>query len=165
MTVTALKKEMAMDEVQNNATVENDAADKRVSENRVSDNYAPDNRASDNNTAWQKVCTKNDLVAFSGVAAWLETADGPAQAAIFYLPGQEKGEVDALFALDHHDPFSNANVIARGIVGDLKGAAVVASPIYKQHFRLEDGQCLEEENVKLRTWKIEFKGDEVWVEG
>ena len=72
----------------------------------------------------------------AGVAAWLETADGPAQAAIFYLPGQEKGEVDTLFALDHHDPFSNANVIARGIVGDLKGAAVVASPIYKQHMLL-----------------------------
>ncbi|MGY2461292.1 nitrite reductase (NAD(P)H) small subunit [Vreelandella sulfidaeris] len=113
---------------------------------------------------WQKVCTKADLVAFSGIAAWLETADGPAQVAIFYLPGvQEQG--DELYALDHHDPFSNANVIARGIVGDLKGAAVVASPIYKQHFRLKDGQCLEDESVKLRTWKIVFKGDEVWVEG
>ncbi|BBI49118.1 nitrite reductase small subunit [Vreelandella olivaria] len=110
-----------------------------------------------------KVCTKDDLVAFSGIAAWLETAEGSAQVAIFYLPGLGQG--DELFALDHHDPFSNANVIARGIVGDLKGAAVVASPIYKQHFRLEDGQCLEDEGVKLRTWKVEFKGDEVWVEG
>lgn len=116
-----------------------------------------------NGQAWQKVCTKADLVEFSGVAAWFETAEGAAQIAIFYLPGQGAG--DELFALDHFDPFSNANVIARGIVGDLKGAAVVASPIYKQHFRLEDGQCLEDENVKLRTWKIEFKGDDVWVEG
>ncbi len=114
-------------------------------------------------TAWQKVCTKADLVAFSGVAAWIETAEGAAQVAIFFLPG--KGGGDALFALDHFDPFSNANVIARGIVGDLKGAAVVASPIYKQHFRLEDGQCLEDDNVKLRTWKIEFKGEEVWIKG
>ncbi|WFE72859.1 nitrite reductase small subunit NirD [Halomonas sp. M1] len=116
-----------------------------------------------NSQAWQKVCTKADLVEFSGVAAWLETAEGAAQVAIFYLPGQ--GAADELFALDHFDPFSNANVIARGIVGDIKGAAVVASPIYKQHFRLENGQCLEDEEVKLRTWKIEFKGDEVWVEG
>ncbi|EHA15818.1 nitrite reductase small subunit NirD [Halomonas sp. HAL1] len=117
-----------------------------------------------NSKAWQKACTKAELVAFSGVAAWLETADGPAQVAIFYLPGL-RGQSDELYALDHHDPFSNANVIARGIVGDLKGAPVVASPIYKQHFRLEDGQCLEDESVKLRTWKIEFKGNEVWVEG
>lgn len=122
-----------------------------------------DTVGSQNTMKWQKVCTKADLVAFSGVAAWLETAEGPAQVAIFYLPG--KGLGDELFALDHFDPFSNANVIARGIVGDLKGSAVVASPIYKQHFRLEDGQCLEDENVKLRTWTIEFKGEEVWIEG
>ncbi|MBS3666527.1 nitrite reductase small subunit NirD [Vreelandella boliviensis] len=123
-----------------------------------------DTMASPDGRTWQKVCTKADLVEFSGVAAWLETAEGPAQVAIFYLPGlREQG--DELYALDHHDPFSNANVIARGIVGDLKGAAVVASPIYKQHFRLEDGQCLEDEDVKLRTWQVEFKGDEVWVEG
>ncbi|WP_374694413.1 nitrite reductase small subunit NirD [Halomonas sp. SpR1] len=145
MTATALKKEM-------------DMADSPNSE-------AFENHASENNTAWQKVCTKADLVEYSGVAAWLETADGPAQVAIFYLPGGQQRQGDELYALDHHDPFSNANVIARGIVGDLKGAAVVASPIYKQHFRLEDGQCLEDENVKLRTWKIEFKGSEVWVEG
>jgi len=144
MTATALKKEMDMADVQNSEAFEN--------------------HASENNTAWQKVCTKDDLVAFSGIAAWLETAEGHAQVAIFYLPGL-RGKGDELYALDHHDPFSNANVIARGIVGDLKGAAVVASPIYKQHFRLEDGQCLEDEDVKLRIWKVEFKGDEVWVKG
>ncbi|EWH01831.1 hypothetical protein Q427_11975 [Halomonas sp. BC04] len=37
-------------------------------------------------------------------------------------------------------------------------------PIYKQHFRLEDGQCLEDDSVQLRTWKVSFKGDEVWIE-
>ncbi|SDK17527.1 nitrite reductase small subunit NirD [Billgrantia gudaonensis] len=109
---------------------------------------------------WQPLCTRADLVPYSGVAAWVETAEGPAQVAIFYLPGHEQ----ELYALDHHDPFSGANVIARGIVGDLKGRLVVASPIYKQHFRLEDGQCLEDDSVALRTWKASFKGDEVWIE-
>jgi len=122
-----------------------------------------DTMAEQTTKTWQKVCTKADLVEFSGVAAWIETAEGPAQVAIFYLPGKAVG--DELFALDHFDPFSNANVIARGIVGDLKGAAVVASPVYKQHFRLEDGQCLEDDSVKLRTWNIEFNGEEVWIEG
>ena len=106
-----------------------------------------DTMAEQTTKTWQKVCTKADLVEFSGVAAWIETADGPAQVAIFYLPGLRQGKDHELYALD------------------LKGAAVVASPIYKQHFRLEDGQCLEDESVKLRAWKIEFKGDEVWVEG
>ncbi|WP_163574990.1 nitrite reductase small subunit NirD [Halomonas faecis] len=109
---------------------------------------------------WQPLCTRADLVPYSGVAAWMETPEGPAQVAIFYSPGHAQ----ELYALDHHDPFSGANVIARGIVGDLKGQPVVASPIYKQHFRLEDGQCLEDDSVALRTWKASFKGDEVWIE-
>ncbi|EPC02341.1 nitrite reductase [Litchfieldella anticariensis FP35 = DSM 16096] len=118
--------------------------------------------------SWQTLCTKNDLVAFSGVAAWIETAEGPAQVALFYLPTGPNtpglpGHETELYAIDHHDPFSKANVIARGIVGDLKGQPVVASPIYKQHFRLKDGVCLEDESVQLRTWPVRFEGDEVWI--
>lgn len=126
---------------------------------------------------WHPLCTRADLVPYSGVAAWVETPEGPAQVALFYLPSGPNtpqpsdpntsslpGQAQELYAIDHHDPFSNANVIARGIVGDLKGQPVVASPIYKQHFRLEDGQCLEDDSVRLRTWKVSFKGDEVWIE-
>ncbi|PAU74524.1 nitrite reductase small subunit NirD [Halomonas salipaludis] len=109
---------------------------------------------------WQTICTKADLVTFSGVAAWLATAEGPAQVAIFYLPGHAQ----ELYAIDHHDPFSDANVIARGIVGDIKGEPVVASPIYKQHFRLEDGSCVEDESVTLRTWPVRFDGEKVVIE-
>ncbi|SDM17932.1 nitrite reductase (NADH) small subunit [Franzmannia pantelleriensis] len=109
---------------------------------------------------WQPLCTKADLVAFSGVAAWLETAEGPAQVAIFYLPGLEQ----ELYALEHRDPFSGANVIARGIVGDIKGDAVVASPIYKQHFRLKDGSCVEDDSVTLRTWPIRLDGEKIVIE-
>lgn len=110
---------------------------------------------------WQLLCTKADLVAFSGVAAWLNTPEVPSQVALFYLPGYG----NELYALDHYDPFSHAYVIARGIVGDVKGSPVVASPIYKQHFRLEDGQCLEDDSVKLRTWRVGFRGNEVWIAG
>ncbi|WP_322527884.1 nitrite reductase (NAD(P)H) small subunit [Salinicola sp. LHM] len=66
-----------------------------------------------------------------------------------------------LYAVDNHDPFSGANVIGRGIVGDLKGELVVASPIYKQHFRLTDGQCLEDATRRLRTWSVGWDGDDV----
>ena len=50
------------------------------------------------------------------------------------------------------DPFSRANVLSRGIVGDLKGELVVASPVYKQHFSLRTGQCVEDPDV--RVWYI-----------
>ncbi|ATJ83651.1 nitrite reductase small subunit NirD [Halomonas beimenensis] len=108
---------------------------------------------------WQPLCSRDDLVPHSGVAAWLETADGPAQVALFYLPGQDT----ELYALDHRDPFAGANVIARGIVGDLDGEPVVASPLYKQHFRLRDGRCLEDETVHLRTWTVRFDDDRVMI--
>ncbi|WP_069384128.1 nitrite reductase small subunit NirD [Halomonas caseinilytica] len=110
---------------------------------------------------WQSLCTREDLVAHSGIAARIETRDGPAQVAIFYLPGH----APELYAIDHHDPFSGANVIAHGIIGDVAGEPVVASPLYKQHFRLSDGQCVEDEQVKLRTWRIILHDRRVMVQG
>lgn len=108
---------------------------------------------------WQTLCTHADLVPYSGIAAWVETAEGPAQVAIFYLPGHDQ----ELYALDHHDP-SPAPTSSPAASSATSRQPVVASPIYKQHFRLEDGQCLEDESVILRTWKVSFKGDEVWIE-
>ncbi|MBB2161805.1 nitrite reductase small subunit NirD [Gluconacetobacter sacchari] len=107
---------------------------------------------------WQALCDQGDLVARSGVVAW---HDG-AQVALFYLPAE--GDAGArVFALDNHDPFSNANVIGRGIMGDLKGRLVVASPLYKQHFRLEDGVCLEDPSKVLRVWDARLKDGKVEI--
>ncbi|MBD1598085.1 nitrite reductase small subunit NirD [Pseudomonas typographi] len=103
---------------------------------------------------WQTLCTRQDLVAHSGVVAW----HGGAQVALFYLPGQAQ----ELHAIDNHDPQSGANVIGRGLVGHLMGELVVAAPLYKQHYRLRDGQCLERPGEILRTWPVRFNGD--WVE-
>jgi nitrite reductase/ring-hydroxylating ferredoxin subunit len=38
-----------------------------------------------------------------------------------------------VYALDNFDPHSAANYIA-GIVGDMQGELVVASPVYRHHF-------------------------------
>ena len=103
-----------------------------------------------------RLCSRADLVAGSGIVAW---HDGH-QIALFYLPRGPEAD-DELYALDNRDPFSGANVIGRGIIGDLKGELVVASPIYKQHFRLPDGQCLEDTTQRLRTWSVGWSGDDV----
>ena len=52
------------------------------------------------------------------------------------------------YAIGNRDPFSGANVLSRGIVGDLKGELVVASPVYKQHFSLRTGRCIEDASVQ-----------------
>ncbi|WP_312473775.1 nitrite reductase small subunit NirD [Stutzerimonas nitrititolerans] len=102
---------------------------------------------------WQTLCSRQDLVANSGVVAWL---DGT-QVALFHLPG------DQVHAVENRDPKSGANVIGRGIVGSLKGQAVVAAPLYKQHFRLDDGACLEDPQQRLRVWPARLNGDAVEV--
>ncbi|WP_213939377.1 nitrite reductase small subunit NirD [Pseudomonas sp. dw_612] len=110
----------------------------------------------ENTEAWQTVCAQQDLVDNSGVVVWLDGA----QVALFYLPGAEG---QTLFAIDNHDPQSGANVIGRGLVGSIKGDLVVASPIYKQHFRLEDGSCLEYPQQRLRVWPVRLSGGVVEI--
>lgn len=108
-----------------------------------------------------RLCSRADLVAGSGIVAWHEGH----QITLFYLPcrpgAADGADEPEIYALDNRDPFSGANVIGRGIVGDLKGELVVASPIYKQHFRLTDGQCLEDATRRLRTWSVGWDGDNV----
>ena len=98
-------------------------------------------------STWKGVCSEQDLVSNSGVVVWLDGA----QVALFYLPGAEG---KTLYAIDNHDPESGANVIGRGLVGSIKGDLVVAAPIYKQHYRLADGQCLEAPQQRLRVWPV-----------
>ena len=93
--------------------------------------------------SWQTICDANDLQEMVGARALL----GDKQVAMFRVKGK-------LYAIDAIDPFTDAAVLARGIVGSLKQQVVVASPLLKQHFNLETGQCLEEESVKLQTFDI-----------
>ena len=45
-------------------------------------------------------------------------------------------------------------MLSRGIVGDLGGELVVASPVYKQHYRLRDGQCLENPDHSVHAYAV-----------
>ena len=105
-------------------------------------------------TAWTTVCDFDALLPDVGVRALV----GDTQVAVFRL-----SRPDDVFAIDAFDPFSNAPVLSRGIVGDLKGQLVVASPIYKQHFNLQTGQCLEDETVAVRTYPVRVVDGHVQV--
>lgn len=103
---------------------------------------------------WTAVCELDDLNPNCGAAALV---DGR-QLALFRLD-----ETDLVLAIGNHDPFADANVMSRGIVGDMEGQLVVASPIYKHHFNLVTGQCLEDADVRLPVWEVKVEGDTVWV--
>ncbi|TBU97953.1 nitrite reductase small subunit NirD [Stutzerimonas kirkiae] len=104
---------------------------------------------SGNALAWQPVCRQTDLVANSGVVVRL----GDEQIALFYLPETEQ----QVFAVGNRDPKSAANVIGRGLLGQLAGELVIASPLYKQHFRLSDGGCLEYPEQRLKVWPARLR--------
>ena len=95
-------------------------------------------------TGWVSVCQESELISNVGVCALL----GEHQVAIFKLSNGD------MYAIDNYDPFSDANVLSRGICGDIKGQAVIASPIYKQHFNLMTGQCLEDESISVPVYQI-----------
>jgi nitrite reductase (NADH) small subunit len=95
------------------------------------------------------VCDLEDIVPNTGVCALVD-AD---QVAVFRV-----GE-RALYAIDNVDPNSQVSVLSRGLVGSLGGRLVVASPIYKQHFDLRTGECLESPEHSVRTWVVRLEGD------
>lgn len=104
---------------------------------------------------WHNACKLSDLVESSGVCALINGQ----QVAIYYLPGQ----TPAVYALDNWDPIGGANVLYRGILGDVAGQLVVASPLYKEHFSLTTGKCLEKDYA-VRVWPVEVSGDSVRVQ-
>ncbi|HWK55578.1 MAG TPA: nitrite reductase small subunit NirD [Hyphomicrobiales bacterium] len=100
------------------------------------------------------LCREEDLVADSGVCALCEGR----QVALFWLPQQ----LPALYAIGNHDPLGGANVLARGIVGDVDGEPVVASPLYKQHYSLRDGRCLEDAAVRVPVYPVTLRDGHVY---
>jgi len=103
-----------------------------------------------------RVCRLEDIVPNTGVAALV---DGE-QVAVFRVSnGGLDG--DGVHAVGNRDPFSRANVLSRGIVGDLKGELVVASPVYKQHFDLRTGRCVEDASARIPVYAARV--EEGWV--
>ncbi len=102
---------------------------------------------------WKDICPVEAIVPNSGRCALHEGE----QVAIFRL---RQGGSDTFYAVDNFDPLARANVISRGIVGSRGNVPVVASPLYKQHYCLNTGDCLEED-VSLKTWPVRVVGDTV----
>jgi nitrite reductase (NADH) large subunit len=103
---------------------------------------------------WRTICALEEIWPDSGVAALL----GGEQVAVFRI-----GETEEVYAIGNHDPFSDANVLARGITGDIGGEPVVAAPVYKQHFRLRNGTCVEDAEVSVPVYPVRVYNGAVQV--
>ncbi|GGN56187.1 nitrite reductase small subunit [Streptomyces albiflavescens] len=94
---------------------------------------------------WLTVCDLSQLNPGRGVAALLP--DGR-QVAVFL------DRAGRTYAIDNRDPFSGAAVLSRGLTGTHQGRPFVASPLLKQRFDLESGQCLDDETVRVPTYEV-----------
>jgi nitrite reductase (NADH) small subunit len=104
---------------------------------------------------WTAVCTPAEIAPNSGVCALI----GDEQIAVFHV---DDGST-RFFAIDNFDPNANAAVLSRGIVGNLGARLVVASPIFKQHFDLETGACLEAPARSVNAYPTRVEDGMVWV--
>lgn len=103
-----------------------------------------------------RVCTLDDLEVERGRAALI---DGE-QVALFLLPD------GTVHAVDNLDPYSDAHVISRGIVGTRGDVPTVASPLHKQVFDLRTGECLDTQgksDARLRVWPVAVIAGTVYV--
>lgn len=101
---------------------------------------------------WNAVCQIEDIPPQAGIGARL----GSQPIALFRLD-------DKVYALDDLEPGTGANVLSRGLLGDSGGDALVISPLYKQRFRLRDGQSLDNPALSQRCWPVKVEQGQVWV--
>ncbi|MBI4511969.1 MAG: nitrite reductase small subunit NirD [Deltaproteobacteria bacterium] len=102
---------------------------------------------------WVDTCSLEDIVPDTAACAWVNEQ----QVAIVRF-----GE-DAVYAISNFDPFSRAFVLSRGIVGDKQGVPKIASPLYKQSFNLQTGQCLDDPSVGIPTYPVRVHRGRVQV--
>ncbi|HEX9765838.1 MAG TPA: nitrite reductase small subunit NirD [Nitriliruptorales bacterium] len=102
---------------------------------------------------WVAACPLEQIARDTGVCARV----GGQQVAVFRLRDGR------LFALHNRDPLSGVNVLSRGIVGDVAGTDVVASPLHKQRFDLATGRCLDADGVAVATYPVAVRDGIVHV--
>ena len=107
------------------------------------------------NQQWFDICNIDDILPSMGRCALFNEQ----QIAIFRVIDQNGQE--NIYAIDNFCPFSESNTLSRGLTGSLTDKIVVASPLYKQHFELSTGLCLEDDSVSVKTYPVRLNGSTV----
>lgn len=110
-------------------------------------------KSTEESTVWTDICAVDDILPSTGVCALV--ADR--HVAVFRLGA------DRFYAIDNVDPKSGASVLSRGLVGSIGERVVVASPLYKNHFDLMTGECLEAPGQSVRAHNVRVDGGRISV--
>jgi nitrite reductase (NADH) small subunit len=104
---------------------------------------------------WSPVCSLDDILPDTGICALVNDR----HVAVFHV----KDAAQPLFAIDNVDPNADASVLSRGLVGSLGDRIVVASPIFKHHFDLRSGECLEAPENSVAAYPVRLVDQTVLV--
>jgi nitrite reductase (NADH) small subunit len=102
---------------------------------------------------WTDVCAADDIPPGVGAAALVRGEQ-------IAIVRRRDGNVSAI---SNFDPFSKAFVLARGIVGDRGGVPKISSPVYKQSYDLDTGQCLDDPGVRLPVYPVRVVAGRIQV--
>lgn len=103
--------------------------------------------------SWYPICTLDRIPVERGVCALV----GGEQVALV------RTRSGSVHAVDNLDPVSGAMVMSRGIVGSRGDVDVIVSPMHKQAYSLETGECLDKPGVWLTVHDVRVVGDSVEV--
>ena len=90
------------------------------------------------------VCAITELEPLWGEAALV---DGH-QIALFLLPD------GSLYAVSNQDPATGSFVMSRGIVGSRGANHTIASPLHKEVYNLDTGDCFTNPELRLPTFDV-----------
>ena len=93
-------------------------------------------------SGWHRVCAIDELEPSWGEAALV----GGRQVALF------RTKHDQVMAVSQQDPATLANVMARGITGSRGSRPTIASPLHKEVYDLETGECFTNPDLRLPTF-------------
>ncbi|MDQ0028795.1 nitrite reductase small subunit NirD [Arthrobacter bambusae] len=91
---------------------------------------------------WHRVCAVDELE-----PAWGEAALIAGHQVALFRTGP-----DQVLAVTQQDPATLSNVMARGIVGSRGSRPTVASPLHKEVYDLETGECFTNPELRLATY-------------
>ena len=103
---------------------------------------------------WHSVCPVEDLEIAWGEAALVAGR----QIALF-----RTGATD-VFAVAHEDPATGAHVMARGILGSRGERPTIASPLHKEVYDLETGECFSTPGLAIATFRTRISDGIVEIE-
>lgn len=93
-------------------------------------------------SGWHRVCAIDELEPAWGEAALV----GGKQVALF------RTTPDEVLAVSQQDPATLSNVMARGIVGSRGSRPTIASPLHKEVYDLETGECFTNPELRLASY-------------